>query len=125
MNPLIQLKQTTSVFLIAFGLACFGLSPAARAVTPAPDGGYPGENTAEGDFRALEPHMASTTRRRLSCTFNTTIGFDVKQRHVPGAPKQPSDKALSNTAVGYKHCTSKRRPGHWLDNTAIGDGALH
>src|SRR5215472_4184984 len=32
MNPVIQLKQTTSIFLVAFGLACFVLSPAARAV---------------------------------------------------------------------------------------------
>ena len=62
MNPLIQLKQTTSVFLIAFGLACFGLSPAARAVTPAPDGGYPGENTAEGDRRALAPQHQQLDR---------------------------------------------------------------
>ena len=27
----------------------FALSPTARAVTPAPDGGYPNNNTAEGD----------------------------------------------------------------------------
>src|SRR5437588_8604995 len=35
--------------LIAFALACFALSPPSQAVTPAPDGGYPGFNTAEGD----------------------------------------------------------------------------
>lgn len=29
-------------------LTCFGLLPRAQAVTPAPDGGYPGGNTAEG-----------------------------------------------------------------------------
>src|SRR2546430_4561516 len=34
--------------LIPFVLACFALSPLARAVLPAPDGGYPGNNTAEG-----------------------------------------------------------------------------
>jgi hypothetical protein len=33
----------------AIALAWLALSPAARAVTPAPDGGYPGENTAEGE----------------------------------------------------------------------------
>ncbi len=32
-----------------FALAFFALSPAALAVTPAPDGGYPNANTAEGD----------------------------------------------------------------------------
>ena len=64
MNPLIQLKQTTSVFLIAFGLACFGLSPAARAVTPAPDGGYPGDNTAEGDSALLHLNINNSDRRQ-------------------------------------------------------------
>jgi hypothetical protein len=49
MNPVIQLKQTTSIFLVAFGLACFALSPAATAVSPPPSGGYPGFNTALGD----------------------------------------------------------------------------
>ena len=35
MNPSIQLKQTSAVFLATFGLACFGLSPVAHGVTPA------------------------------------------------------------------------------------------
>ena len=30
------------------GLMCVVLLPGARAVSPAPDGGYPGGNTAEG-----------------------------------------------------------------------------
>src|SRR5437899_2624811 len=36
--------------LIGLALAWFALSPPAQAVTPAPDGGYPNFNTAEGDF---------------------------------------------------------------------------
>ena len=49
MNPLIQLKKTTPAILVA--LACFGLSPMAQALLPPPppDGGYPNQNTAEGD----------------------------------------------------------------------------
>src|SRR5256885_11246651 len=35
--------------LLPFALAWFALSPQARAVLPAPDGGYAGSNTAEGD----------------------------------------------------------------------------
>ena len=46
MNPLIQLRKATSVFLVA--LACFGLSPAVQAVVPPPDSGYANRNTAEG-----------------------------------------------------------------------------
>jgi hypothetical protein len=52
MDPLIQLKQTL-LFLIAVLLACFGLLPRAQAVVPAPDGGYPGGNTAEGQAALL------------------------------------------------------------------------
>ncbi len=34
---------------ILVGIACFALSPTAQAVNPPPDGGYPGQNTAEGE----------------------------------------------------------------------------
>ena len=38
-----------ALLLIPLVFACFALSPMAQAVIPAPDGGYPGGNTAEGD----------------------------------------------------------------------------
>jgi len=34
--------------LISLTFACFALCPMAQAVSPAPDGAYPGGNTAEG-----------------------------------------------------------------------------
>jgi len=37
-----------SFLLIPFVLVCLALSPMARAVLPAPDGGYASQNTAEG-----------------------------------------------------------------------------
>ena len=46
MNPLIQLKKATPLFVVA--LVCFGFLPTMQAVIPPPDGGYPGFNTAEG-----------------------------------------------------------------------------
>jgi Chaperone of endosialidase len=64
MNSLIQLKKATSVFFVVS--ACFALFPTAQAVVPAPDGGYPGGNTAEGT-NAL---FSLTTG-----TNNTAIGF--------------------------------------------------
>src|SRR5438045_4190645 len=48
-------------------LACCTLLPAAQAVTPAPDGGYPGNNTAEGDNALLS---------LTNGTDNTAVGFD-------------------------------------------------
>ena len=51
---------------VALALACFTFSPRARAVTPAPDGGYPGDNTAEGN---------SALFSNTSGSDNTAIGF--------------------------------------------------
>ena len=76
MNPLTQSKNSTILpLLIALALVCFGLSPAARAVVPPPDGGYPGSNTAEGD-NAL---FSLTTG-----TGNTAIGFDALFSNTTG-----------------------------------------
>jgi len=64
MNPLIQLKRRTPVFLIA--LTWFELSPAAQALLPSPppDGGYPSLNTAEGEnaLFKLTAGMLNTAR---------------------------------------------------------------
>ena len=50
MIRLIQLRQTTSVFLVASALGCFWLLPAANAADPAtPDTALPGGNTADGN----------------------------------------------------------------------------
>src|SRR5437667_3057749 len=51
-----QLPRTQAMWImrgvllipLALAIACFALLPAARAVDPPPDGGYPGNNTAEG-----------------------------------------------------------------------------
>jgi hypothetical protein len=66
MNPLIQLNKATPLFLVVLVLACFALLPKAQAVTPAPDGGYPGGNTAEGQTALLS---------LTSGTYNTAIGI--------------------------------------------------
>jgi hypothetical protein len=52
MNYLIRIKLTLSG-LFTLTLVCSGLLPAAQAVSPAPDGGYPGGNTAEGQSALL------------------------------------------------------------------------
>ena len=63
------MKKMTNIIYPAFtvfALACFALLPGAQAVNPAPDGGYPGANTAEGK-NALLSHTTGT--------FNAAIGF--------------------------------------------------
>jgi len=106
MNPTIQLKQKTSVFLVAFGLACFGLLVKAQAQlpSPSPDGGYPGGNTAEGHNALL-----SLTIEGL---FNTAVGFHSLTANTTGT---------SNTASGAGTLTSNTTGDH---NTADGFGAL-
>ena len=58
-------KLRTPRLLVLFALGCFALSPMAQAVTPPPDGGYAGGNTAEGTNALL----SLTTG-----TYNTAIG---------------------------------------------------
>ena len=45
------MKRMTNIIhpaFTVFALACFALLPGAQAVSPPPDGGYAGGNTAEG-----------------------------------------------------------------------------
>src|SRR4030095_13218612 len=51
---------------ILIGIVCIGFLPRTQAVVPAPDGGYPGGNTAEGESALL--HLTTGT-------YNTAIGF--------------------------------------------------
>jgi hypothetical protein len=48
-DPARSLPFWRGFLLIPLILVCFALAPQTRAVSPAPDGGYPGLNTAEGD----------------------------------------------------------------------------
>ena len=48
MEPSIEIKTITPALVIGFALACAALLPCAQGVTPPPDGGYAGNNTAEG-----------------------------------------------------------------------------
>ena len=95
--------NTTCRAFALFALACFALSPASEAVVPPPDGGYPGQNTAEG-----EDALFSLT----TGVSNTAIGFDALFTNTAG---------FGNTAVG----SSALRGNTWgIDNTALGVAAL-
>ena len=71
----IQLKRATPFLsLTAITLVCFAVASLAQAVVPAPDGGYPGGDTAAGQNALL----SLTTRyhprtRRLGCIRSEVI----------------------------------------------------
>lgn len=89
----------TTIFLT---LGFLAISPTAQAVSPAPDGGYPGGNTAEGQNALL----SLTTG-----TYNTAVGLSSLQ----------SDTTHSfNTAIGAGALLTNNSD----ENTATGAGAL-
>src|SRR6266542_1345383 len=68
MNSLAQIRQSRALFtvFVALMLACFALSQRAQAVSPPPDGAYPGGNTAEGQNALLS---------RTTGIYNTAVGI--------------------------------------------------
>src|SRR5438067_12411673 len=61
--------------LIPLVLAWFALSPTARAVLPAPDGGYSGNNTAEGTDALFSLTLGTdNTANGFNALYNNTIG---------------------------------------------------
>ena len=118
-NVLSRLSRPRGFILVLLTLVSLALSFRAHAVSPPPDGGYPGENTAEG------------TNALFSLTSgidNTAIGFDALFTDTTGmentavgvAALSSNTSGNLNTAVGYETLT--RNLGN--DNTAIGANAL-
>ena len=70
--------------LIPLVFICLALLPRAQAVVPAPDGGYPGFNTAEGTDALF---------RLTTGTGNTAVGFDALLHNTT---------ASGNTAIGFQ-----------------------
>jgi hypothetical protein len=97
------MKTSIPPVLITIGLVCFALVQNTQAVVPAPDGGYPGGNTAEG-----QNALFSLTRGRN----NTAIGEEALFSNTTGH---------RNTANGYQALFSNTTGD---ENTAIGDAAL-
>jgi hypothetical protein len=125
------------LLLVAVVLVCFALSPALHAVTPAPDGAYPGGNTAEGQ-NALQSLTSGTNNTALgfqALYHNTTgsnnaaTGFRALYSDITGVNNTATgSQALSsnttgnqNTANGYVALSSNTSGG---SNTATGSGAL-
>ena len=91
-----------SSLLIPLILACSAFLPLAQAVVPAPDGGYPGGNTAEGPAALF----SLTTG-----TYSTAVGFLSLRSNAEGN---------FNTAIGAGTLLANTAD----ENTATGAGAL-
>jgi hypothetical protein len=115
-----DMKPNIPPVLITIAFACFALSPAARAVDPPPDGGYPNQNTAEGEdaLFSLTDGTDNTATGFDALYFNTTGNFNTAN----GALALYSNSTgLFNTATGASALYSNTSGG---GNTAIGDHAL-
>jgi len=119
MNPFIEIQKATPVLLVAVVLGCFGLSPSAHALVPAPDGCYPGFTTAEGcaALNSLTTGAGNTGVGWRSLFLNTTGSFNT----ALGTGALVLNNGDSNTATGAA-ALLLNTTGH--DNTAAGVNAL-
>jgi hypothetical protein len=113
------MKTRIPPLLITFALVCFALLQNTGAVSPPPDGGYPGGNTAEGTS-ALLSHTTGG--------YNTAVGYlsllsdtEGQFNTAIGAGTLLSNTADKNTATGAAALLSNTTGGF---NTANGEFAL-
>ena len=77
MNPIDSAKKTVPLLVVS--LVCSGLLPNARAVSPAPDGGYPGpiRSREQGALFGL-----------TTGSYNTAVGFASLRSDITGSLTQ-------------------------------------
>ena len=104
---------------MTFALVCFALSPKAQAVVPAPDGGYPNFNTAEGQnaLFSLTTGSANTAVGWFSLKINTAGSFNT----ATGAGTLLFNTADANTAIGAASLLFNTTG---VNSTAVGAAAL-
>ena len=108
-----------SLSSVVFVLAWFAIAPLLRAVVPAPDGGYPNGNTAEGQ-NALQSTTTGGFNAAVgwfSLFANTTGSFNT----AVGAGALDLNTADNNTAVGVAALLLNTTG---FKNTAVGTDAL-
>src|SRR5215470_16990079 len=120
-NSMDRSRLRSGLFLIPLLLAAFTLSPTTQAqLSPPPDGGYAGDNTAEG----TDALFSLTTG-----TENTAIGFDALTSNTTGDSNtatgsialESNTTGVRNTANGYVALNSNTTGER---NTATGRAAL-
>jgi len=124
----------SSLLLVA--LSCWGLLSAVRAVNPSPDGGYPSQNTAEGDnaLFSLTSGIGNTAigntalQNITTANDNTAVGWGALNANTGSFNTAVGMFALvnnttaeNNTAVGQDALANNTTGDN---NTAVGQGAL-
>ncbi|PYI99655.1 MAG: hypothetical protein DMF00_10510 [Verrucomicrobia bacterium] len=108
MKSAIQLKTVIPSFLVGLTLLCLATGPKAQAVSPPPDGGYVGGNTAEG-----QTALFSLT----SGGYNTAVGFFSLRSNTIGSFN-------TATGAGALFLNASENPNTAKENTATGAVAL-
>lgn len=103
------MKNRNTRFAVLVALAFCVLSSIAQAVSPAPDGGYPGGNTAEG---------TSALFSLTSGIDNTALGFQALYHNTTGnANSAEGFRALFSNTTGFQNTASG---AHALQNNTRG-----
>jgi Chaperone of endosialidase len=128
--------KIVNVPFVLLALSGFVLLPIAQAVTPAPDGGYSGENTAEGENALLNLTTGtnntaigwSSLKSTNTTGYNTAVGSGALSANTATGNTAAGAAALfknttgaSNTATGFTALYSNTTGG---GNTATGSDAL-
>jgi hypothetical protein len=118
-DPARSLPFWRGFLLIPLILVCFAVAPQTRAVVPAPDGGYPGFNTAEGQqaLQFLTTGVGNTGLGWRSLFSGNTANFNTGA----GVGTLVLNAGDSNTAVGAAALILNVFGGR---NTACGAGAM-
>src|SRR5438067_13654325 len=97
-----------NVIHIPIIIICLGLLPELHAVVPAPDGGYPGGNTAEGQNALLNLTIGG---------FNTAAGFLSLSSNTTRSSNTGAGAGTLLANLGASHVEGR-------ETTATGAGAL-
>jgi len=134
-NPKENIMNITAKIIYGL-LLSFALLPAAQAVSPPPDGGYPGGNTAEGQAALFSLTTGGfntavgflSLRSNATGQFNTAVGAGTllastgdENTAIGAATLLSNTTGVANTAIGAFALLNNTAG---LRNTAIGDGAL-
>src|SRR5205807_938808 len=132
------MKKTAESILLILSLVCIGLLPNVQAVSPPPDGGYLGGNTAEGQdallsltsglyntaaglysLRALTGGSFNTAIGRGALSLNTAGNFNIALGQGAGSRLTTGDSNIDIGAFGFPGESATIRIGEGQTKTFI------